>query len=60
MCLNICNARGNLSGHNLTPLKKGMPTTELAWFTSLRDINLMEPSPVVDKYILWYSGSLVN
>ena len=52
MCLNIYNARENLSGHNLTLLKKGMPTTELAWFSSLRDIKLMEPSPVADKYIL--------
>ena len=59
MCLNFYNARGNLSGHNLTPLKKGMPTTELVWFTSPRDINLMEPSPVADKYILWYSVSVV-
>ena len=59
MCLNIYNARGNLSGHNLTLLKKGMPTTELDWFT-LRDINLMEPSPVANKYILWYSVSVVN
>ena len=40
------NARGNLSGHNLTPLKKGMLTTELVWFTSQRNINLMEPSIV--------------
>ena len=54
------NARGNLSGHNLTPLKKGMLTTELVWFTSQRNINLMEPSPVADKYILWYSVSVVN
>ena len=60
MCLNIYNARGNLSGHNLTPLKKGIPTTELVWFTSPRDINLMEPFPVADKYlvVLWISGEL--
>ena len=57
---NIYNARGNLSGHNLTPLKKGMPTTELVWFTSPRDINLVEPSPVAEKYILWYSVSVVK
>ena len=53
-------ARGNFSVHNLIPLKKGMPTTELVWFTSPRDINLVEPSPVADKYILWYSVSVVK
>ena len=38
------NGRGYLSGRNLTPLEKGIPATELVWFTSSRDTIVMEPS----------------
>ena len=60
MCLNIYDARGNLSGHNLTPLKKGIPTIELVCFMSPRDKNVMESSPLANKYIFLYSRSVVN
>ena len=60
MCLNTYNVQGNLSGHNLTPLKKGIPTIKLVCFMSPRDKNVMESSPLANKYIFLYSRSVVN
>ena len=58
--MQIKQTQGNLSGHNLTPLKKGIPTIELVCFMSPRDKNVMESSPLANKYIFLYSRSVVN
>ena len=59
-CLITYNGQGYFSGRNLTPLEKGIPTTELVWFTLPRDKNVMESSQVANKYIFLYSRSVVS
>ena len=49
--------RPNVSVHNLIPLKKCIPTTELVSFMSPTDKNVMESSPLANKYIFWHYRS---
>ena len=59
-CLITYNGQGYLSGRNLTPLEKGIPTTELVWFTLSRDKKVIKSSQVANKYIFLYSRSVVS